>query len=319
MARMKKRSLYYFAAAALSVAWLMTPVRTHAAGNRNFNINIQGDAETCAGLKVHSDSGQIAQANESFSMRRSEAPILELNAAEHGNIKVRGWDRPEYSVETCKLAVAETSAAAEQMVRRISVGRSAGRLSFSGPPTTGPASDAGEWMVYFFVHAPKDAALNLEAMNGPIAVRDMNGTMKLRAANGPIAIEDCGGSIEAHTTNGPIAFSGSGGDVHLTAQNGPIALKLAADTWNGPQLEARTINGPLAISVPDTFLSGLRVETSGHSPLSCTAALCRNAWTDAGGSNRVLQMNGSNGTVRVSTENGPVAVHNHIKSKGRIL
>jgi len=311
---MKNDSLYYIAAAALSVAWLVSPARTHAARNRNFNINIEGDAETCAGLKVRSDSGQMAQANESFSLRKSEAPILELNAAEHGNIKVRGWDRPEYSVETCKVAVAETSAGADQMVRNISVSRSAGRLSFNGP-----ATDAGDWLVYFIVHAPKDATLDLETRNGPIAVRDMNGSMKLRAANGPIGIQDCGGNIEAHTTNGPIAFSGSGGDVHLTAQNGPIALKLSADTWNGPQLEARTINGPLALSVPDTFLSGLRVETSGHSPLSCTAAACRNAWTDAGRSSRVLQMNGSNGTVRVSTENGPVAVHNDSKTKGRIL
>lgn len=310
---MKNDSLYYLAAAAVSVVWLISPVRTHAAKNRNFNINIESDAETCAGLKVHSNSGQIAQANESFSLRKSEAPILELNAAEHGNIQVRGWDRSEYSVETCKLAVAETSAAADQLVRNISVSRSAGRLSFNGPTT-----DSGDWMVYFIVHAPKDATLDLEARNGPISVRGMSGTMKLRAANGPIAIQDCGGNIDAHTTNGPIAFSGSGGDVHLTAQNGPIALKLAADTWNGPQLEARTINGPLALSVPDTFLSGLRVETSGHSPLSCTAAPCRNAWTDAGSGNRVLQMNGSNGTVRVSTENGPVAVHTD-KTKGRIL
>jgi hypothetical protein len=314
MARMKNDRLYFAAAAALSVAWLITPVRTHAARNRNFNINIEGDAETCAGLKARSDSGQIAQANESLSLRKSEAPILEMNAADHGHIKVRGWDRSEYSVETCKLAVAETSAAADQMVRNISVSRSAGRLSFSGP-----ATDSGDWLVYFIIHAPKDATLDLEARNGAIAVRDMSGAMKLRAANGPIAIENCGGSIDAHTVNGPVAFSGSGGDVHLTAQNGPISLKLAADTWNGAQLEARTINGPLAISVPDTFLSGLRVETSGHSPLSCTAAPCRNAWTDASGSNRVLQMNGSNGIVRVSTENGPVAVHNDSKAKGRIL
>src|SRR5438270_12877230 len=64
-ARMKNDSLYYVAAAALSVAWLITPVRTHAARNGfNINININGDAETCADLKVRSSGGQIAQANE---------------------------------------------------------------------------------------------------------------------------------------------------------------------------------------------------------------------------------------------------------------
>jgi hypothetical protein len=317
---MRNDCLYYAAAAALTVGALtvalLAPAQTHAARGRNFNININGgDAETCAALKVSANGGgQLAQVNESFTLRRSEASLLELNAADHGHISVRGWDRGEYSVETCKIAVAETDATAGQTVRGITVSHSAGRLSFNGPTT-----DNADWLVYFIVHAPKDAALDLEARNGPIAVRDMNSTMKLRATNGPIAIRNCTGNIEAHTTNGPIAFSGTGGDVHLTAQNGPIALDLANDTWNGNQLEARTINGPLALSVPDTFLSGLRVETSGHSPMSCSAAPCRNAWTDASGNGRVLQMNGSSGTVRVSTENGPVSIHSSKKAKGTII
>src|SRR6202011_4619113 len=117
---MRNDSLYYAAsAAALSLALLLTPATTHAAKGRNFNININGgDAETCAGLKVSTNGGgQIAQVNESFTLRKSEAPLLELNAVDHGHITVRGWDRGEYSVETCKIAAAETSSAADQTVR----------------------------------------------------------------------------------------------------------------------------------------------------------------------------------------------------------
>jgi DUF4097 and DUF4098 domain-containing protein YvlB len=313
---MRHDYLYCAAAAALAAAWLLTPAQTHAARGRNFNINISGgDAESCAALKVSTNGGgQLAQVNESFTLRRSEASLLELNASERGHITVRGWDRGEYSVETCKIAVADTNINADQIVRGISVSHSAGRLSFNGPTT-----DNADWLVYFIVHAPKDAGLDLETRNGPIAVRDMNSTIKLRATNGPIAIRDCTGNIEAHTANGPIAFTGSGGDVHLIAQNGPIALTLENDTWNGNQLEARTINGPLALAVPDTFLSGLRVETSGHTPMSCSAAPCRNAFTDASRNSRVLQMNGSSGTVRVSTENGPVSIHSSKKTKGTII
>jgi hypothetical protein len=39
--------------------------------------------------------------------------------------------------------------------------------------------------------------------------------------------------------------------------------------------------------------------------VACSAAQCRNAWRDG----RTMQMNGSNDTIRLSTENGPVAVH----------
>ena len=98
-------------------------------------------------------------------------------------------------------------------------------------------------------------------------------------------------------------FPGDRGEVHLNAQNGPIALKLSTESWNGSQLEARTINGPLAVSLPENFRSGMRLETSGHAPVACSAAPCRNAWRDG----RTMQMNGSNDTIRLSTENGPVS------------
>jgi hypothetical protein len=49
----------------------------------------------------------------------------------------------------------------------------------------------------------------------------------------------------------------------------------------------------------------MRLETSGHAPVACSATPCRNAWRDG----RTMQMNGTNDTIRLSTENGPVAVH----------
>ena len=312
---MNSNSWYLGAAAVLAMAWLVGPVETQAARGRNFNININGgDAESCAALRVSSNNGQIAQVNESLTLRRAEAALLEMNAPDRGHITVRGWDRGEYSIETCKIAAAETNAVADQIARGISVSHSAGRLSFSGPSV-----DNADWLVYFIIHAPKDANLDFETRNGPIAVRDMNSTIKLRAVNGPIAIRNSTGNIEVHTTNGPIAFEGSSGDDHLIAQNGPIAVKLVNDTWNGNQLEARTINGPLALELPDTFLSGLRVETSGHAPMSCSAALCRNAFTDLSSNTKVLHMNGSSGTVRVSTENGPVSIHSSKTARGKII
>ena len=299
---MKNEGLIYAAAAILCLGWILTPAKTHAAKGRNLNINTRGDAANCSDLRATSNA-ELAQLNDAFSLSRGEAPILEINSDNHGQIHVKAWDHADYSIETCKIAVADSRAAADALVRSISVSHTAGRVAFNGPST-----DDGEWTVVFIVHAPKDAALNLESKNGPIDVAGINGTVKLRAANGPIAVNDCGGSVEVHTKNGPIAFHGDRGDVHLIAENGPIALHLAAETWNGPALEARTINGPLAIHVPENFRSAVRLETSGHSPLSCNAPMCRNAWTDASRNGRTLQMNGANEAIRLSTENGPVAM-----------
>ncbi len=310
MARMKNENLYYGAAAALCLAWLLTPSRAQAAG-RDFNISVDGNAEHCSDLRVRSSDGEIAQASDLVTLRKAEAPVLELDdAGGRGVMRVRGWNQPDYSVETCRIAVAESRTAAEQLVRGIAVSHSAGHFS-----TSGPNSDSGNWQVYFIVHAPQDGNLDLQTKNGPISVANMAGTVKVRAVNGPVSLDDCTGQVNASTTNGPISYSGGGGDVHLIAHNGPISLKLAGEVWNGPALEARSVNGPISLNVPELFRSGIRVETSGHAPLSCGADFCRNAWTDAGSDQRVLQLNGSQDTVRVSTNNGPVSVNGGRRGK----
>ena len=59
---------------------------------------------------------------------------------------------------------------------------------------------------------------------------------------------------------------------------------------------------------PDTFRSGIRLEMDGHAPVSCGIESCRSAFTDATSNQKILQLNGSQDTVRVSTQNGPVSV-----------
>jgi hypothetical protein len=60
--------------------------------------------------------------------------------------------------------------------------------------------------------------------------------------------------------------------------------------------------------MPDNFRSGMRLETSGRSPLSCQAAPCRTAWNDTRNGKQTLQMNGAGESIRLFTNNGPVAL-----------
>jgi hypothetical protein len=297
---MKSESLIYVAAAVLCLGSFAQSVRT--VRPRNFNINTSGDPTSCADLHVTA-RGEVAQLNQTFALSKGEAPLLEINVGERGQVHVLAWDHADYAIETCKVALADTRPEADAIVRAVSVGHTAGTVTFNGPTT-----DTGEWMVVFFVKAPKDAALNLEAKNGPMDVKGVNGSVKMRSTNGPVAVSDCGGNVDVQSTNGPIAFRGERGDVRLIAQNGPIAVNFSADTWNGSLLEARTTNGPLAVHMPENFRSAMRLETGGHSPISCQAAQCRNAWTDMSKGGRTLQMNGANEVVRLATQNGPVAV-----------
>src|SRR6185369_2698801 len=216
------------------------------------------NVDHCADLKVRS-SGEFSQVNEVFSLQKSEAPILELAGTDRAVIQVKGWERFEYSVEACKVAVAETRAGAEQAVRNVHVARSAGRISAAGP-----AGDDSQWQIFFIIRTPKDANLNIETKNGPISLSGVWGTAKVRATNGPVSLNDSNGTMEVRTENGPISFNGGSGEAHLIAQNGPISLNLAGDFWNGTKLEAKTVNGPVSVTMPETFRSGLRLETSRH-------------------------------------------------------
>ena len=290
----------YCGAAALAAAWMAAPARTEA--RQDFSIDFPNGADRCADVRVRS-SGQIAQAAESFTLAKRETSVLAVHALENAHIRVRGWDRPDYSVEACKIAAAADSSKASQILKDVAVTRTGSRFSASGPSASGD-----RWLVVFIVHAPKAASLDLETENGPIEVSDVGGTLKTRVANGPVSIDNCSGTIEAHAANGPVSFAGGGGDVRIDTGNGPISLKLSGESWNGPELDARTVNGPLSVAVSGSFRSGVRIETTGAAPLSCGLDACRHVLTDATGAHRVLQLNGSKATVRLSTTNGPVWV-----------
>jgi hypothetical protein len=298
------RKLALFAAIGL-MAWTssaQTQISRSRVRGTNISINSQGDGDSCADLKV-SSSGELAQAVEKFTLSRAEAPTLELNAGDRGVVSVRGWKQSGYSVEACKMAAAEDRGTAESTLRSMSVTHSAGKFGY-----TGPANDSATWQVYFIIHTPDNAALDVEVKNAPVSINGVNGNIKVRAAGGPLAIRASSGTIDAQTTNGPISFDGDGGEVHLIAHNGPISVKVQKDIWQGSTLEARTVNGPMSVSLPAAFQSSMRVETSGHAPMSCQHEVCAHAYSNLTGEQRVLQMNGSSETVRIHTENGPLSI-----------
>jgi hypothetical protein len=297
------RTNSWCAAALLAIGSLAATAQPRISRNYNLNINMD-NAEHCSDMKVRSSNGEISQVNEAVTLGAGQASGLELDdTAGHAVVQVRGWDRADYSVETCKIAVAETKSAADQLISAISVARSAGRLT-----TAGPSNNDGNWQIYFIVRAPRNGNVDLATKNGPISVSGVGGNVKVRAINGPVSLSDCSGRIDAQTTNGPISFRGGAGDVHLIAKNGPISVNLSGETWNGAQLEAHTDNGPVSLNVPENYRSSVRLQSSGRSPLSCNIEACRNAFTDATSQDRLIRINGSADTVRVSTNNGPVSI-----------
>ena len=302
---------FFFVTVWAAAAGSGLPAQAQSWRDWDFRIENARDADRCADLRVRT-SGDLAQATENFTFAKSTTPLLDVEARSHSAVWVRGWDRADYGVEVCKYAAAGSKTAADQTLGSITVTRNGGHVT-----ATGPSDASAGWRVIYFVHTPKDAAVNLESGNSPIAARDVNGKLTIRASNGPVSLSACSGTIDAETSNGPISMDGGSGSVRLQASNGPISLNLPDDTWNGSQLEARTNNGPVSVHVPNGFHSGLRIESSGHAPVSCGIDACRNARTEGRFFPRLIEA-GSGDVVRITSHNGPVSVGSGGR-RGRVI
>ena len=82
------------------------------------------------------------------------------------------------------------------------------------------------------------------------------------ATNGGIVVEDVRGRIDAHTVNGGIVLGDVNGDIRGETVNGGVRADLSNEKWDGPGLELKTVNGGVALAVPNGFSGELDARTA---------------------------------------------------------
>lgn len=280
----------------LGITLLATTAFAHGRhGSRNFTVDDDAVFGDCNGNRITFDG-------ERAVMQREELPAAGLGALRvrsgNGAVSVRGGNA--WSIIACKAA------ADEAMLRNVDVRLSGGELSASGPRDE-------DWMVVYYVTAPRGAELDVQATNGPVSLRDLDASLNVRQKNGPLSLKNVSGDVDAETTNGPISVTGGSGRVKLTAANGPLSVRLAGGQWNG-SLDASTKNGPLSVRIPRGYNSKVLVEALGHGPVSCRAEGCEGIrartrssdWDDD--EPRSFEFGSGAQTVRLSTVNGPLTI-----------
>jgi DUF4097 and DUF4098 domain-containing protein YvlB len=204
-------------------------------------------------------------------------------------------------VTACKAA-AGSSDEAERTLSQMTMDIDHGKISMKGP------GDENEWTVELLIRTPKSATIDLDTMNGPISLYDVDGKLTARATNGPISLKNFSGDAEITAVNGPISVEGSKGSVRIRTENGPISVALEGKTWSGTGLTADAHNGPLTLMVPSGYESSFVVESTKYAPISCKASICDNArktWDDE---HRRIEYGNAPAMIRLSTVNGPVSV-----------
>lgn len=286
----------------LSVSVLLIGAVILFASHPSTSLASSDDEATagCGDLHLNFDEQETARSEQHLTIPSSAGP-LSVHAAENGGIQVMGGNQSQFEVTVCKAAAADDRPTAQGRLAAISASVQGGQLSVSGP-------GGGSWTAYLIVRAPRNAAMELAAHNGPISLRSLSGAVKAHSVNGPISLRECAGDIQATTENGPISLRGGGGKLKLETQNGPISVDLSRSQWQENGLEARTENGPLSLRVPGDYDAGVRVESAGHSPMRCSGAVCGQAQRTWDDEHRLIEFGSSSPAVRMSTVNGPVSV-----------
>jgi len=267
-------------------------------GERSFSIDGNGDrpVTSCGDLRVTYNRQPAQTAESELSLPSGSTLRTNMN---NGGIFITGWDRNEFSVKTCKAVPADDPNATSSLSQIVTT-NSNGTIAVTGPQD-------GDWSVNLIVRAPRLSNMDIQTRNGPMSLRDLAGVIHLNAANGPISLNNIGGVVETSTTNGPIALKGASGDHRLSAANGPISVELSGNRWDGPGLQVTTKNGPLAVSIPDGYNSGIAIQTSPRTPVSCRASVCAGTsrtLSDGG----IMRIGNGDPVVRLSTSNGPLAI-----------
>ncbi len=299
---MPRRSWYFL----ISVSALLALGFTTARANRHHHsVNISGGhrqpATDCSDLRIRFDDRDAMVRSEERTVTKNEAAVLEVHPHRNGGVQVAGWDKETYAVTACKAA-SGSGDEAEQILSQIKMSIENGKVSTSGP------GDDEEWTVYLLIRAPKSASIDMDTMNGPISLYDVDGKLTAHAKNGPISLKNFSGDAEITAVNGPISLDGGRGSVRIHTENGPISVELQGKTWSGEGLSADAKNGPVTLMVPSSYQSSFVVESTNYAPVSCKASICDNArktWDDQ---HRRIEYGNAPAMIRLSTVNGPVTV-----------
>lgn len=290
---------------ALSIAAAIALAAGHfgvSANEQNRRVDLE--AADCSTINQMFGDFEVARATQ-----RTTVPVtvgtLELRPDANGGVRIERGPGGVYGITACVAAGAASRADAQAAADAVRLEVDGNRVRVRGAGET--RGGLRSWSVQLIVTAPDGASLVAETTNGPIGVHDFAGTLDLRASNGPISVHGVEGDVKAHASNGPISIEGSRGEFDVETANGPISVRLEGRRWDG-HLTARASNGPLTLSVPSDYQSGVEITSSAHSPWSCRASACRAGNRDWDDRSRMLHLGTDPVVVRLSTVNGPVTV-----------
>ena len=226
------------------------------------------------------DGGRLENHCEIREQTLAAGGTITVDAGQNGGISVKGSDRGDILVRSRIQTAARSQSEADELSKQILIETGGSRIHAAGPDQRRDLN----WSVSFEILVPRRSDLSLEAHNGGIAIAEVNGRIEFNCVNGGVVLRRVGGRVHGGTTNGG------------------LVVELAGDRWDGEELDVRTTNGGVIMSVPENYSAHLETGTvNGNVSVDFPV-------TVQGRITRELSVNlGSGGaTVRAMTTNGGV-------------
>jgi hypothetical protein len=198
----------------------------------------------------------------------------------NGRVSLSTWDKAQVEID------AEKKASSEQALRQIEIEISDGR-DYVDVSTRTPRGFFGRHVVDYDVRVPQGVRVEVETVNGLIALEGPLASTRAKTVNGSVEVEDARGEVEAEAVNGRIkvqsAAAAAADRYRLSTTNGSVELRLPREVSGS--FEAHAVNGTISTDLP------LRVEGRfGPKRLSG-------------------QLGSGGGRYELRTVNGSVAIH----------
>jgi len=206
------------------------------------------------------------------------------NPGQNGGVSIRGWLRTDVLVRSRVEGWADSDAEAASLVKQINVETSGGSITAHGPFNAGHREG---WSVSYEIFVPQASNVEVRSFNGGIDVSDVNGTLR------------------AETMNGGIHLARMAGEVTGTTTNGGVHVELMGFSWQGRELDLRTTNGGVTVSMPAGYSAHVKAETvnggvNSEFPLTVTGRLnTRDIDANVGSGGPLIHISTVNGGVNI--------------------
>jgi hypothetical protein len=206
---------------------------------------------------------------------------LNIDASPNGGVTVKGWLRGDVLVRARIEASGETEGAAANLASRVMIDSSGGQVRATGPES----ANNSWWSVGYEIFVPQLTDVTLKSNNGGLTISDVRGQIHFDAVNGGVRLKRVAGEVTGATVNGGI-------DVELTG---------AMADWR--QMELKTNNGGVTVTMPAHYSARVQAET-GMGRIQSDFPLPPNA--DGRGGRMDFNIGSGGPPIHITTGNGGI-------------